>query len=114
MENQNNVEQSNVEVSKNIYNISQSKKTTDFLLGFLGIIICSIAVIFADLYIGNMFINAFVGVVFLTVSFIAIILYVIFKFIKTDRRYISIGIISAVVGFLLIFGSCILIVTNII
>ncbi|MFH1191977.1 MAG: hypothetical protein V1655_00715 [bacterium] len=92
---------------KDDYHTSKDKKAKDFLIGFFGIIILlflySIVISFAPLlfYFASM-----VWVIYFIP--IAAIVAAPVIFFKRGRRFIAVGIVSALLIPFLVFGSCLL------
>lgn len=103
MENNNNTEQVVANISKDGYYTSRSLKFVDFIVGFIGTII----VIY--LFLVSSSFNSPISLVV-----VAIILVVILPaiFFKIGRKFIAIGMFSVGIAGLILFGSCILMLSG--
>ena len=79
-------------------------KSIDFIIGFLGIII----LLFALATSGAIFFNGITGLLIL----LLVMLFLIVLFFKIGRKFIAIGIISVLIVGLLLFGSCLMMLSN--
>lgn len=87
---------------KDYYYTTTGKRVGDFMLGFFGYIIINLILVFVFL---PLLAGFYWGYSFFPIVINALLLVLFFKI---GRRFIAIGIISVILISILIFGSCVL------
>lgn len=92
------------------YYIKKSRKVGDFCLGFFGTIIVPMVVTFLINLFDYIFNFNGEGILISLSSIGGLVAYLwlIIKFFRTGRRFISIGMLSIIIFGLLIFGGCLI------
>lgn len=92
------------------YYMKKSRRVGDFCLGFFGTIIVPMVAVFLIGLFNYIFNFDDEGITTALASIVGLVAYIwlIIKFFRTGRRFISIGMLSIIIFGLLIFGGCLI------
>lgn len=97
------------------YYITHGRKIGDFFIGFVGFYICILvlspllSIIIIPIFLLSSFLGSYFSIFIIGLLYLLIPLIGIIVANKYHRRYISIGIISAIIIPLLLFGACLVV-----